>query len=557
MTPKEGYDVLRLIEHGQICYISSEYVEGEVLAGWIKTHADIPKEQLFSLIESIAKQLSMIHKCRKKPAYQYVNPYSIVVTREEGAYFLDMEDGSNEEHLRFMQKRPVRECFLPKEEPYYQRASIELDIYGLGKTIQYLLSMAGPNPPLSRREEKKFLKIISKCLRYQSRSSYVNVSEIRRQIPRYQQKKKHENMGRKRMLLAAGIVILCAVFWNVRRYSPGLGMKSEAERGISLKEPENMESEDEENAKVSVSKSRKRSKTVSSKDMEDVRRSYMELAVMYITDVEDYHKSIECLEKIEEGYAPAGNLKKVAKALLGNKEDMEGLEESLKNLMRLGNLENVDNPGYLDYLKSRSGSDDLVGMDSSDDPDSLEDLDGGIPVDDGVRYYLCLIKGYAVLDTKQSAESILYLGKLCLDQSQAEGRTGCKIRGYMASACEKTDRLEDAAHLYEEILAEETDIGKREEMYRKIVSLYGDCGQNAMALDSCVHGMEEIAGSEGLMLLHIRLLCEDAAIDRNLCAQTIQEYLRRKPEISEKEEFQKLQREYEIQMEGDNVWVGR
>ena len=92
----------------------------------------------------------------------------------------------------------------------------------------------------------------------------------------------------------------------------------------------------------------------------------------------------------------------------------------------------------------------------------------------------------------------------------------------MASAFERTDRPKDAAYLYEEILAEETEIGKREE----------------------------------LMIQHIRLLCMDVSTDRNLCAQTIQEHLRRMPGILEKEEFQRLQREYEIQVEGDQVWVG-
>ena len=36
MAVKEGYDVLRLIEHGQVCYISSEYVAGKSLAVWLK-----------------------------------------------------------------------------------------------------------------------------------------------------------------------------------------------------------------------------------------------------------------------------------------------------------------------------------------------------------------------------------------------------------------------------------------------------------------------------------------------------------------------------------------
>ena len=52
-------------------------------------------------------------------------------------------------------------------------------------------------------------------------------------------------------------------------------------------------------------------------------------------------------------------------------------------------------------------------------------------------------------------------------------------------------------------------------------------------------------------------MCQDASIGRDLCAQTIQEYVRQAPEILEKEEFQKLVRDYEIQMEGEQVWVGR
>ena len=116
MAGKEGYDVLRLIEHGQMCYISSEYVGGKVLAVWLKAHPNITKERLFSLIRNITNQLCMIHRCRIKPYYQYVNPYSVVVTEEGELYFLDLEAGSNEEQLRLMQRRAVREAFLPPGE---------------------------------------------------------------------------------------------------------------------------------------------------------------------------------------------------------------------------------------------------------------------------------------------------------------------------------------------------------------------------------------------------------------------------------------------------------
>ena len=142
MVPKEGYDVLRLVEHGQTCYISSEYVDGRILANWLRYHPHVSKERLLGWVQMIAKQLGMIHKCRKKPFYQYVNPYSVVITEEGDLYFLDFEAQSNEEMLRFMRRRVVREYFLPAEEPYYQKASISLDIYGFGRTIQYLLAVS-------------------------------------------------------------------------------------------------------------------------------------------------------------------------------------------------------------------------------------------------------------------------------------------------------------------------------------------------------------------------------------------------------------------------------
>ena len=108
VASKEGYDVLRLIEHGQICYISSEYIEGRPLVWWLKYHPNISKQQLLAWMGSMAKQLAKIHKCKKKPCYQYVNPYSMVVTEEGELYFLDLEAGANEGIRKRMLRRDIR-----------------------------------------------------------------------------------------------------------------------------------------------------------------------------------------------------------------------------------------------------------------------------------------------------------------------------------------------------------------------------------------------------------------------------------------------------------------
>ncbi len=506
---REGYDVLRLIEHGQTCYISSEYVEGKILVSWLKSLPNITKEQLFSLIRNITNQLYMIHKCRKKPYYRYVNPYSIIITDEREIYFLDMEAGSNEEQLRLMQKRAIREYFLPAQDPYYQKASIERDIYGLGKSVQYLLAMARPEPPLCRCEEKKFLKIISKCLNDRSRSSYKNVSEIRRDIPKYKRKTKRTVYSKRRLIFIVIAVSVLTAAWKVQ----GRGSSSVTDLAVPELTEDIKKTEDvkrTEDAKMTGELQ---------EIMSDTENVYMELAMLYMLDVEDYEKSLYYLERIQGDYIPVRNLQSVANALLGRKDSLKELETEWEV--------------------------------------NLDDIESGIQEDNVGRYYECLMKGYALLDTEQSSKIVLDLGGRCLEQSEGDELIERKIREYMASASEKIGESEEAAHIYEELLSMETDHTKQKELYRKIAVLYEECGQNAMAADTCIQGIKEIEDSEELRIIYIRLLCKDTSVDRAVCAQVIREYIQETPEIVENEEFQKLQREYEIQVEGENICVGR
>ena len=514
MASKEEYDVLRLIEHGQTCYISSECVEGWILAGWLKSQPGISKGRLFALIRDLTGQLGMLHKCRKKPCYQYVNPYSIVVTEEGRLYFLDLEAGPNEKQLKFMQKRAVRECFLPAEEAYYQKASTGLDIYGAGKTIQYILSVTVPQPPLNRREERRFRNIISKCLKYQSKLAYQNAAEIRRNIPQYRKKIRHSHISRrKKAFMIGGTALFLAAAW---KFPDWIQMgRHQAVTQTSREDWKTQKIGDAQNMRGSEDLRKVQETGGPREELTEEYRSYMELAMAYILDVEDYEKSIRYLEKIKNDYTPADDLREVVEALLGRRKE----------------------PGELGkHLKA---------------------LEEAAPEEGCERWYRCLIRGYGSLNTRRSSESILRLGKACLDELEEESEESKEVKEYMASACERVGESEEAARIYEELLEQTEDNGKREEIYRKIIVLYESCGRNDRALDACIRGVEEQTDSEGLKIMHIRLLCQDGAVDRGLCVQTIQGYIGQSREILEMEEFQKLQREYEIHVEGDHVWVGR
>lgn len=492
MAGKEGYDVLRLIEHGQMCYISSEYVGGKVLAGWLKAHPNITKERLFSLIRDITNQLCMIHRCRKNPYYQYVNPYSIVVTEEGEIYFLDLEAGSNEEQLRLMQKRAVREAFLPPGEPYYQKAALELDIYGLGKTIQYLLAMTNPIPALCRREERKFLRIISRCLNSHSRLSYKNISEIRRSIPRYIQKTKSVIYGKKQVLLLCAAISVLTAAWKIQRTEGSSAIVSvESERSEAKEDEREEEREDRKSEEVMMS---------------DERELRIELAMLYILNVEDYEKGLEYLKGIGSEYISVRNLRAAARALLGDRRELAELADGSEM--------------------------------------ELRELESSISEEQLTEYYRCLIKGYALLDTEQASRIVLSLGESCMERLE-DGREDnraeeAEIRRYMAAASEKIGEPEEAAHICEELLKLEEDDEKKEELYCKVSILYKECGRDDRAGDICVQGIREISASEELRVMHIRLLYEDDSVDRAFCAQKTEEYVQQLPGLQENEEFQKL-----------------
>ena len=511
MTGKEGYDVLRLIEHGRNCYISSEYVEGRILAGWIRFCPDVGKERLFSLMREISGQMNMIHKCRKKPCYQYVNPYSIVVTDEGKPYFLDLDAGSNEKRMHFMQRRIVRACFLPPEEAYYQTGSRELDFYGLGKTFQYLLAAAAPDPSLTLREERRFLKIISRCLNYQSRSAYQSAADIRKNIPRCRKKTERTTASVCRwLLMAAGAAAILVGAWTLK-VRDGF-MEQDMETGLTSVGREKGEPKSQGTEETEDDRDPAGAKAEPQEWMPITGEACLELAMAYLLDLNDYEKCLYYLEKIKE-YALAQNFIEVVEALTGKPKD----------------------PGIL--------------------MESLHCLEEELEEDEDGRLGLFLIRGYGLMDTEPSAEAVLRLGRRCMDRVDGEGKEAEEIRGYMASAYGKTGESEKAVRLYEEMLERETDRGKREETYQRMIALYEACGQKDLAMEICIRGIGEIEESAGLKVAHIRLMCQDEAIGRDLCVQTIQEYLRRQPEILEKEEFLELEREYGIKAEEGQVWM--
>ena len=422
LAVKEDYEVLRLIEHDQVCYAGSECVKGNPLPRWIKFHPCIGKEELFRMADDIAGQLSGFHRCRGNPCYRYVNPYSIIVSEDGRARFLDINAVSNGGQLRIMQRRTVREHFLPPEDAYYQKASVELDIYGFGRTLQYLLSEAEVNPPLRKVEEARFQKIISKCLGGHSKKPFRCVSDIQKMIPVYRRLKKDGDGKRKLMIIGAGVFAVAGLTGVV---ISGFSARSNAHPS---KVQEEVRSQGEQAAvKQLPGQPREQEEMQELAVTAFERHLYMKLGTVYFLELEDYGKSVEYFRGIE-GDELAGHMAVVAEYFAGTLKQQEKLERALykaEEELRLQSMEETSKvqdeeetpgvPGEGEATKPR-------GENSFGDEDGLREKAG---------LYLCILKGYAALEedgetkgeTAQRLSSIRTAGlEALLETAEADRR---------------------------------------------------------------------------------------------------------------------------------------
>lgn len=495
MTPKEGYDVLRFIEHNQTCYVSSEYVKGSSLMRYLKYHPCMSKEQLFVWMRMMTKQLSQFHKCRGKPCYQYVNPYSVIVSEERELYFLDMGATSNQEELQGMQRRAVREYFLPQDEPYYQTASVSLDIYGLGRTFQYLLSESEQEPSLKNSEIIKLQKLISKCLNRHSKKVFQKASDIQKYIPEYRQQEEKKHLSNRILIPSAAIVML--------------GVSVSAFSGNGESRTEQKTNAPGEQVKLVPGQERETEKSIQGERLSEDYSYKLELGLLYFLEMQDYAKSRECFQATE-GSELAENLAIVSERMAGGGVEDDKLREALRMIQ--GELKGLEDEAY----------------------------------------YRCLLKGYRCLEEREDIQAFISLGEEYLKMDISENTSD--ITGDMAAAYEKIGQVDQAVCMYELQLKEESDVARKQRIYGKIAELSVEAEKPDQAQKILREGIVEFPESVELRLQYIRVQCRDKEMDREICKKTIEDSLQALPELKKEQEFQKLMKENGFHVEGENVW---
>lgn len=177
------YEVIRFVRHQNRCHPAMDCVPGQLLIYRVQQYPEMEKKEALEWARKLAEQLEMYHHCKNGQPYRYLNPYSVLVTRDGDVALLDLEAQSNEFVLRNMQKRAMRNHFVRPIVHIKESERQFLDLYGYGKTVQFILANVKIRPALTRGEERRLARVIEKCTCENPKKQFVELEQIKKELP--------------------------------------------------------------------------------------------------------------------------------------------------------------------------------------------------------------------------------------------------------------------------------------------------------------------------------------------------------------------------------------
>lgn len=437
MPEKEGYEVIRFVQHGEKCRAVMDYARGEIFVQWLRSHPVVKKEEMFSMMRELLKQLIWLHQTKEDAGGFYVTPYNLFLSEDKEILLLDLEAKGNEAIERQMKRRAVRNHFFPQMQTAGLRTEIKDEIYSLGRTMQFLLTVQEPEPPLLLTEELRLRRIISRCLGNSRERPYHQIEEILKYFPKPKKMNPQYPKILKKFTVSSGVLFLVLLSGTgivLKRIVPSMT----ASAGIQEKS-ENKKKKEKPSA-----------------------------------------------EKIKDGQAVKGaeetkQTDEVRAEVQGKENEYSALCEDmgLMHFVQMGNYEKS-----MEYFEKAKGT---------------------------------------------TTAGIFY----CLARYMVKQDVGEEELADVLSAAEEEALIQTDPRFIPGVL----------KVYDKIKEVTGNLTE------------KEYASSKSLRLLYIRLQCRDTSIDRAVCAETVHSFLAQMPELAEDGEFQNLQQEYGIKVEGDTVSI--
>ncbi len=214
MIKERKYEVIKFIEHNGKCRVVMDCIPGRLMIYRMQDAEGLTKDIVLGWLGMLTGELDKYHRCKREQCYRYLNPYSVLVTNENKIFLLDLSAESNGFVLQNMQKPAMREHFVKPVIHIKENTRLSMDLYSLGKTMQFILARAEPVITLSRREEYLLSGMIEKCLGENPKKKYYSLKEVLRELPKVSRKLNEiQKKQKKAALIIAVIVLLLTAVW--------------------------------------------------------------------------------------------------------------------------------------------------------------------------------------------------------------------------------------------------------------------------------------------------------------------------------------------------------
>lgn len=554
MAERTGYTVFRFVDQSGYCHMVSDYVEGRTMMQYVKEARTVRKQQFFRWCVELLQQLERYYKWEDQKAYGNMNPYAVIVTSEGIVRLLDVDDSDNQDLVERMQKKNVRALFVRWEHVRSRKVSREDDSYGLGKTLQFMKEKCRIEGEFTRREERSIQKVIGRCLEGRAaeikglkelRREFNTLAEGRqrgrteenvRKIEEYQEPgggKSRRNLyvrRRKAGLILLVVVILAAALWERGEKRAQVKQKNVLAAGNSALKKEATELK-EEGEEGTGAEEKEKGEGMTEEQLVREARLQLELGLLYCEEIQEYEQGNAYLEMAAEELSVAEVYLLIEKYIRKGENENQ-VKQELEQAVRQGGKE----------LESEEVSSWLKGKE--------------------YLYGLPLLEAYRILDTKDAWQEVAEIaGRLVAAACWGTGEDAKKreqnVREYLAKAYEVLEQPEKAAAEYERVKELESDTARLEVLYLKLEDLYDELDDAEKVWEICRESVEKVPDSEQIWTRYVERHLRDQGIEKEICAETVKRAIKAVPELTKNPEFQKLITEYEIKIEGEEVWIGK
>ena len=162
---QQSYEVIRFVGQNGKFHIVMDCVEGELLSTYLQREESMSKTVFLRLMANIAKELESLEQSGATEYFPYLTPYHIVLKEDQRIAFLK----HNERYNTKIEKIINQFMAVDGTFNYY---------YSYGRVMQFILTNIRLRPDLSKLEEYRIKKIVSKCMEIKVKKQFQEVREL-------------------------------------------------------------------------------------------------------------------------------------------------------------------------------------------------------------------------------------------------------------------------------------------------------------------------------------------------------------------------------------------